>query len=138
MINAGKLDKRITFYRIIQSSDDIGEHPVEEELKTVWADVKAVRGGEYYEAQKLRGELTFKITCRYFLIPTSVTDLDGNPVTEYEEVGPDMVIRYKGRKFAITDAINIDEADTQYEIRATEIKRKKVKESVRNKLPAGI
>ena len=128
MINAGKLDKRITFCRIVQQSDEIGEHPIVEELKTVWANVKAVRGGEYYEAQKLRGELTFKITCRYFLIPTKMSDLDGNETMRYEEVSPEMIIRYKGRKFAITDAINIDEADTQYEIRATEIKRKKVTE----------
>ena len=37
-----------------------------------------------------------------------------------------MIISYKGRRFSITDAINIDEDDTQYEIRCTEIKRKKV------------
>lgn len=129
MINIGKLNKRITFYRIVQISDELGEHPVEEELKTVWANVKAVRGNEYYEAQKLRGELTFKITCRYFLIPTKMSDLEEGTVTEYEEVSPEMIIKYKGRKFAITDAINIDEENTQYEIRATEIKGKKVKEN---------
>ena len=126
MINAGRMNKKITFCRIVQKSDDLGEHPTEEVLKTVWANVKAVRGGEYYEAQKLRGELTFKITCRYFLIPVSVTDSDGETESIYEEVSPEMIIRYKGRRFAITDAINIDEADTQYEIRATELKRKKV------------
>lgn len=129
MINIGKLNKRITFYRIVQISDELGEHPVEEELKTVWANVKAVRGNEYYEAQKLRGELTFKITCRYFLIPTKMSDLEEGTVAEYEEVSPEMIIKYKGRKFAITDAINIDEENTQYEIRATEIKGKKVKEN---------
>ena len=60
MINAGKLNKKITFCRMVQQSDSLGEHPVEEEIKTVWANVKAVRGGEYYEAQKLRGEPSFK------------------------------------------------------------------------------
>lgn len=108
-MNVGKLNKRIRFLQIQQSSDDIGDHPVTDVFISRWANLKAVRGGEYYESQKLRAELTYKITCRWF-----------------KGLTPDMIIEYDGRRFEITDAINIDEENTWWEIHATEIIRKRV------------
>ena len=117
MHNTGKFNKRITFRRIVQQADALGDHPVPENVKTVWASVRAARGGEYYEAQKLRPEKSFVINCRYFLV-------DG------EEVSAEMQILYRGRVLKIETAINIDEEDQEYEIHATERGEKKVRDYV--------
>lgn len=108
-MNVGKLNKRITFMGVTQENDEYGDHPTRSSIRTVWANVKAVRGGEYYEAQRIRPELTYKITCRWF-----------NTIT------PDMTIDYEGREFQIVDVIDIDEEHTWWEIRATEVIKKKV------------
>lgn len=106
MMNVGKMDKRILVQRAVQRSNDFGDHVNYETVKKRWAHVKAVRGSEYYEAQKLRSELTYKITCRYFLI-------DGKELT------PDMQLLYGGKTLKIVDVINIDEKNKEYEIHAT-------------------
>ena len=128
MMNTGKLNKRIAFQKVVQSSDTIGDHPTLETVRTCWANVKAVRGTEYYEAQRIRPEVTFKITCRYFTFTE-----DGQP----REVGPDMRIQYKGKSLKIVDAINIDEEDREYEIHAVEVIRKKVATSFQEQLSNG-
>jgi SPP1 family predicted phage head-tail adaptor len=117
MHNTGKFNKRITFQKIVQKADALGDHPVPEDVKTVWAAVRAARGSEYYEAQKLRPEKAFVINCRYFLV-------------DDEEVSPEMQILYRGRVLEIVTAINIDEEDQEYEIHATERTEKKVRDYV--------
>lgn len=112
MHNTGKFNKRITFRRIVQKSDTLGDHPVPEDVTTRWASVKGVRGSEYYEAKKLRPEKAFIVHCRYFKI-------------DDEEVSPEMTIIYRGRILEIDSVINIDEEDQEYEIRATERTEKK-------------
>ena len=77
MHNTGKFNKRITFRRIVQQADALGDHPVPENVKTVWASVRAARGGEYYEAQKLRPEKSFVINCRYFLVDDEEVAAEG-------------------------------------------------------------
>lgn len=117
MNNTGKYNKRITFQKIVQSSDTLGDHPVPVDVATRWAFIRPVRGNEYYEAQKLRPEKTYVIYCRYFLI-------DG------KEVSSEMQILYRGRVLEIVTAININEEDQEYEIHATERGEKKVKDYV--------
>lgn len=117
MHNTGKFNKRITFQRIVQKSDSLGDHPVPKEVATRWASVRAVRGSEYYEAQKLRPEKTYVINCRYFLVGG-------------EELSAEMQILYRGRTLEIVTVINIDEEDQEYEIHATERGEKKVKDYV--------
>ncbi|MBR6397977.1 MAG: phage head closure protein [Lachnospiraceae bacterium] len=117
MHNTGKFNKRITFQKIVQKTDSLGDHPVPVDVATRWASVRAVRGSEYYEAQKLRPEKAYVINCRYFLV-------DG------EEISSEMQIQYKGRTLEIVTAINIDEEDQEYEIHATERGEKKVRDYV--------
>ena len=117
MHNTGKFNKRITFQKIVQKSDSLGDHPVPVDVATRWASVRSVRGSEYYEAQKLRPEKAYVINCRYFLI-------DG------EEPSAEMQINYRGRTLEIVTVINIDEEDQEYEIHATERGEKKVKDYV--------
>ena len=118
MHNVGKFNKRITFQRIVQKSDELGDHPVPEDIATRWASVRAARGSEYYEAQKLRPEKAYVINCRYFLV-------DGK-----EEISSEMQILYRGRVLEIETAININEEDEEYEIHAIERGEKKVRDYV--------
>ena len=69
------------------------------EVKTVWASVEPTRGREYQEAQRIRPELTYKITTRY-----------------HKEVTPDMFIKFKDRFFDITSIINVKERNEMLEI----------------------
>lgn len=117
MHNTGKFNKRITFQKIVQKSDTLGDHPVPADVATRWASVRAARGAEYYEAQKLRPEKTYVINCRYFLV-------DG------KELSAEMQILYRGRVLEIVTVININEDDEEYEIHATERGEKKVKDYV--------
>ena len=113
MHNTGKFNKRISFQKIVHKSDTLGDHPVPEIVATRWASVRAVRGSEYYEAQKLRPEKAYVINCRYFLV-------------NGKEISPEMQILYRDRVLDIDVAINIDEEDQEYEIHATERERKKI------------
>lgn len=118
MHNTGKFNKRIKFQKIVQKSDELGDHPVPEVVATRWASVRGTRGTEYYEAQKLRPEKSYVINCRYFLV-------DGK-----EEVSSEMQILYRDKVLEIETAINIDEEDQEYEIHAFERGEKKVKDYV--------
>ena len=73
------------------------------EVKTVWASVEPTRGREYQEAQRVRPELTYKVTTRY-----------------HKEVTPDMFIKFKGRYFNIVSIINVKEKNEMLEIICTE------------------
>lgn len=112
-IDAGRLNKKITFLKLEYSTDKMGQSvPEWKKLKKVWATVKAVRGGEYYEAQKLRPELTYKITTRF-----------------HKGITPEMRIEYKGRIFEIKTVINVEEEDYMLEMQCVEY-IEKVAESV--------
>lgn len=88
-LNIGKMDKRITFLVQGGGTDAMGQE-IEGEwqpYKTVWSTVKALRGGEYWEAQKVRPEKTYKVTTRYY--PDITTDMKiqyGNKILEIENV----------------------------------------------------
>lgn len=107
-ITVGKLNKRITFVERGEIEDEIGQIKQGfRDVRTVWATVKALRGGEYYEAQKLRPETTYKITTRY-----------------HAGITPDMMIRYNGKLMEILTVQNVSEANTMLEIQAVEYIKK--------------
>lgn len=79
MIDIGRLDKRITFLKQEEVEGRFGQtKKAFVPYKTVWATVKMLRGAEYYEALRVRPEMTYKITCRYL-----------------KGISADMKIRYK-------------------------------------------
>ena len=48
-LDVGRMNKRITFVYLEDSTDEMGQDcQAWKEYKTVWATVKALRGGEYY------------------------------------------------------------------------------------------
>lgn len=108
-IRIGDLNKRITFIKRGEFEDALGQikHGYFD-YKTVWATVKALRGGEYYEAQKLRPETTYKITTRY-----------------HDCITPDMRIRYNDKIMEILTVQNVAECNTMLEIQAVEYVEKR-------------
>lgn len=104
-LNIGKMDKRITFLKPSGGTDAMGQEIEGEWIpcKTVWATVKALRGGEYWEAQKIRPETTYKVTTRYCMGITT-----------------DMRIQYKDKILEIKTVDNVNEADYMLEMQCVE------------------
>ena len=104
--NVGKFNHKVTFRRITEVTDDFGTHQDVEDLRTVWAFVSEVHGREFYEAQKIRTEKTFKIICRYF--PGIIED--------------DFVyFPWRDKQLKIIDVNNADEEGAWYVIQAIEV-----------------
>lgn len=105
-MDIGRTNKRISFCRYVEKQNALLQtEQVLEIVKTVWASVEPTRGREYQEAQRIRPELTYKITTRY-----------------HKEVTEDMFIKYKDRYFQIASIINARERNEMLEIVCTEKK----------------
>ncbi len=103
-MDIGRTNKRITFCRYEEKENGLSQMEQElAEVKTVWASVEPTRGREYQEAQRIRPELTYKITTRY-----------------HKGVTPDMFIKFRGRLFNIVSIINVRERNEMLEIICTE------------------
>lgn len=103
-MDIGRTNKRVTFCRLKEKTNALMQTEQEmEEVKTIWAGIEPMRGREYQEAQRIRPELTYKVTTRY-----------------HKEVTPDMFIKYKDRYFNIISVINVRERNEMLEIVCTE------------------
>lgn len=103
-MDIGRTNKRISFCRYEDKENALMQtEKVLTTVKTVWASVEPTRGREYQEAQRIRPELTYKITTRY-----------------HKEVTPDMFIKFKDRYFQIVSIINARERNEMLEIVCTE------------------
>lgn len=108
-MDIGRTNKRITFYRYEEKENVLlQKEQVLKAKKTVWASVEPTRGREYQEAQRIRPELTYKITIRYF-----------------KDITPDMYIKFKERYFEMVSIINVREKNEMLEIICTEKIEKK-------------
>ncbi|MCI9559336.1 MAG: phage head closure protein [Lachnospiraceae bacterium] len=103
-MDIGRTNKRITFCRYEEKENELLQlEQILTDIKTVWASVEPTRGREYQEAQRIRPELTYKITTRY-----------------HKGITPDMLIRFKDRYFHIVSIINVREKNEMLEIVCTE------------------
>jgi len=103
-MDIGRMNKRVTFCRYKEKKNELMQNEQAlESKKTVWASVEPMRGREYQEAQRIRAELTYKITTRF-----------------QEETTPDMLIKFKDRYFQIISIINVRERNEMLEIVCTE------------------
>lgn len=103
-MDIGRTNKRITFCRYEEKENALLQsEQALVEVKTVWASVEPTRGREYQEAQRVRPELTYKITTRY-----------------HKGITPDMFIKFKDRFFNIISIINVREQNAMLEIVCTE------------------
>lgn len=99
-MDIGRTNKRITFCRYEEKENALLQtEQTLTKVKTVWASVEPTRGREYQEAQRVRPELTYKITTRY-----------------HKGITPDMQIRFQNRYFDIISIINIREKNEMLEI----------------------
>lgn len=66
-MNPGKLNKRITIQQKIASQTDEEGNPIEkwEDVVTVWAAVKPLRGREFWQAASVNAENTIRVEIRY-------------------------------------------------------------------------
>ena len=103
-MDIGRMNKRITFCRYEEKENALSQKVQElAEVKNVWAGVEPTRGREYQEAQRIRPELTYKVTARY-----------------HRGITPDMVIKWGGRYFNIVSIVNVREENAMLEIICTE------------------
>ncbi|MCX4298094.1 MAG: phage head closure protein [Lachnospiraceae bacterium] len=103
-MDIGRMNKRVTFCRYSEKTGTLLQtEQILEEIRTVWAGVEPMRGREYQEAQRVRPELTYKITTRY-----------------HKGITPDMFIKFKDRYFNIISVINVRERNEMLEIICTE------------------
>lgn len=103
-MDIGRTNKRVTFCKYEEKENALSQTEQRlTEVKTVWASVEPTRGREYQEAQRIRPELTYKITTRY-----------------HKEITPDMFIKFKERYFEIVSIINVREENKMLEIICTE------------------
>lgn len=99
-MDIGRTNKRITFCKYEEKENALLQtEQILTEIKTVWASVEPTRGREYQEAQRIRPELTYKITTRY-----------------HKEITPTMLIKFKKRYFQIVSVINVKEHNEMLEI----------------------
>ncbi len=99
-MDIGRTNKRVTFCKYEEKENALSQtEQVLKEVKTVWASVEPTRGREYQEAQRIRPELTYKITTRF-----------------HAGITPDMLIKFKDRYFQIISAINARERNEMLEI----------------------
>lgn len=103
-MDIGRTNKRIKFCRYEEKENVLSQkEQTLTEIKTVWASVEPTRGREYQEAQRIRPELTYKVTTRY-----------------HKDVTPDMLIKWGERCFNIVSVINVRGKNEMLEIICTE------------------
>ncbi|MSS91368.1 phage head closure protein [Eisenbergiella tayi] len=103
-INPGRLKKRITIMRYQDTENSLG-NLVSQLLpyKTVYAEIRPVRGKEYQEYYKDTNSLEYKITIRFL-----------------PDLQPADVLVYHEKQFLINSIINVEEQGYIQEIMCTE------------------
>lgn len=107
-INIGKMNKKIYICTPRTTQDEMGQDIMTyEKGKRIWATVKSVRGGEYYDALKMSPEVSYIIYTRY-----------------RKDIHPDTILMYHGKKLEVKHVADIEEEQVMLEIQCTEYKKK--------------
>ena len=107
MINAGKYNRKIIIYQVIQTKDNDGfPIKVEQEVLTTYADVKTLRGYTLITNDTDFEKAYVNFTIRY---PSTV------------EITRNMLISFRGKTYSIEYLNNIDFANVELEIQAKEV-----------------
>lgn len=108
-INAGRLKKHIEIWRYIDTVNEAGSNVNKlEKIKTVFGEIRPVRGSEYTEYYKELHNLSVKITIRY-----------------YADLKPTDVLKYHDTQYLIQSIINPEAADYILEVMCTEKSEKR-------------
>lgn len=110
-INIGKLNKRLSFKKLVDVTDEMGQNKKKlAKICEVWGSLYPVRGMEFYEIQKIQGKITHKCYIRYR------TDIDSN-----------CFIEYQGKTYSIESVIDVDLSHKILEIMCSEYFGKEAK-----------
>ena len=106
MINAGKYNRRITIYEVVETKDKDGfPIKVEQVVLTTYASVNTLRGYTLITNDTDFEKAYVNFTIRY-------------PATE---ITRDMLITFRGKTYSIEYLNNIDFANVELEIQAKEV-----------------
>ena len=105
MINNGRLRNRIDIYKKKTITTSIGsDKEVYAKVKSVYAEIRPLRGKEYLESVQLEHRISYKLTIRY-------TDIDE---TDY--------ILYQNKWFDIESVIDVENRHRDIELMCNEHK----------------
>ena len=107
VVNAGKYNRRIVIYEVVEEKDADGfVDTVEVELLKTYAEIKTLRGYTIITNDSDFEKAYINFTIRY---PKTV------------EITRDMLIKYRGKTYSIEYLNNIDFANVELEIQAKEV-----------------
>lgn len=88
----GQLKDRITIQNYVRTPDGYGGYDETwQDIATVWANIKPLRGREFFQAQQIQSEITHKITIRY-----------------RNDIDKTCRVKYNSKTFDIKSIIDID------------------------------
>lgn len=104
-MRAGRLRHRVTIQSVTTNTDSYGQ-PIESwsTFAEVWAAVEPLTGREYFQAQQLQAEVTYRVRIRY---------LTG--------VLPTMRVLHDSRTFEVQAVINLDERNRELHLMCREV-----------------
>ena len=112
-INAGRLKKHIEIWRYTDTVNEAGSDVNQlTKIKTVFGEIRPVRGSEYTEYYKELHDLSVKITLRY-----------------YADLRPTDVLKYHDTQYLIQSIINPEAANYILEVMCTEKNEKRKMEA---------
>lgn len=114
-VNAGKYNRKIVIYQIIQGIDDAGfPSNLEEEILTTYAEVKTLRGYTLITNNSDFDKAYVNFTIRY---SQTVYDAYYNNDNSNRKV----FISFRGKEYLIEYLNNIDFANVELEMQAKEV-----------------
>ncbi len=106
MLNAGKYNKLISIYQVVDGEDESGfKKPIKNLLLETWANVKTTKGFTLIASNSDFEKAYTNFTIRY-------------PKTE---ITRDMIIVFNKKEYTIEYLNNIDEENIELEIQAKEV-----------------
>ena len=115
MLNAGKYNRRITIYQIVQERDTQGFQTQQKVIVLQpYAAVKTTKGFTL-----IVNNSDFEKAMTNFTIRYSETVL--NAYYDAENSNRDMMIDFKGKSYKVMYLNNVDEKDTEIEMQAKEV-----------------
>ena len=109
-INPGRLNKRLGIYAYKEYTTELNNTAVRlTRIRTVWAQMKPVRGTEFLEYYRDTNMLQYKIYMRY------IPDLDEK-----------CVLVHGDKQYEIQSIIDVEEAGLYFEVYCSEMKDKQI------------
>ena len=114
-VNAGKYNRKIVIYEIVEGIDSAGfPAPVEKDILTTYAEVKTLRGYTLITNNSDFDKAYVNFTIRY---SSTVEETYYNS----NNSNRDILIKFRGKDYRIEYLNNIDYANVELELQAKEV-----------------